>query len=166
MFEKEVIVDGKDHILGRLASYVAKELLRGQRVVVVRCDLICKSGSLFRNKVEWMEFLRKSPTHNPWKWFVHYKSPARVLWRTIRGMISHKTQRGAAALGRLKVFDGMPAPYDTKKKQVITDALRIVRLKNHRPYCVLGQLMAQVGWKKKNLIDRLEEKRKERSQVY
>ena len=91
MFEKEVIVDGKDHILGRLASYVAKELLRGQRVVVVRCDLICKSGSLFRNKVEWMEFLRKSPTHNPWKWFVHYKSPARVLWRTIRGMISHKT---------------------------------------------------------------------------
>jgi large subunit ribosomal protein L13Ae len=29
MFEKEVIVDGKDHLLGRLASYVAKELLRG-----------------------------------------------------------------------------------------------------------------------------------------
>jgi len=29
MFEKEIIVDGKDHIMGRLASYVAKELLRG-----------------------------------------------------------------------------------------------------------------------------------------
>jgi len=29
MFEKEVIVDGKDHLLGRLASYIAKELLRG-----------------------------------------------------------------------------------------------------------------------------------------
>ena len=29
MFEKEVIVDGKDHLLGRLASCVAKELLNG-----------------------------------------------------------------------------------------------------------------------------------------
>jgi len=89
-----------------------------------------------------MEFLHKSPTHNPRKWFVHYKSPARTLWRTVRGMLSHKTPKGAAALGRLKVFDGMPSPYDTKKKLVVTDALRIVRLKNHRPYCKLGELMA------------------------
>lgn len=38
MFEKEIIVDGRGHLLGRLASTVAKELLSGQRVVVVRCD--------------------------------------------------------------------------------------------------------------------------------
>jgi len=29
MFEKLVIVDGKGHLLGRLASVVAKELLNG-----------------------------------------------------------------------------------------------------------------------------------------
>ena len=29
MFEKEIIVDAKDHIMGRLASYIAKELLNG-----------------------------------------------------------------------------------------------------------------------------------------
>lgn len=29
MFEKEIIVDGKDHLLGRLASYIAKQLLNG-----------------------------------------------------------------------------------------------------------------------------------------
>lgn len=29
MFEKEVIIDGKGHLLGRLASYCAKELQRG-----------------------------------------------------------------------------------------------------------------------------------------
>jgi ribosomal protein L13 len=40
MFEKEVIIDGRGHLLGRLASVVAKELLNGQRVVVVRCDKI------------------------------------------------------------------------------------------------------------------------------
>ena len=57
MFEKEVVVDGKDHLLGRLASCVAKELLNGQRVVIVRCERICKSGSLFRSKLEWKDFL-------------------------------------------------------------------------------------------------------------
>lgn len=45
------IVDGKGHLLGRLASIVAKQILLGQKVVVVRSDLINVSGSFFRNKV-------------------------------------------------------------------------------------------------------------------
>ena len=50
MFQKVVIVDGRGHLLGRLASILAKELLNGQKVVVVRCEEINISGSLFRNK--------------------------------------------------------------------------------------------------------------------
>ena len=33
MFKKELIIDGKGHLLGRLASVVAKEILNGQHVV-------------------------------------------------------------------------------------------------------------------------------------
>ena len=51
MFNKVVVVDGRDHMLGRLASLVAKELLLGQQVVVVRCDEAVVSGSLMRNKM-------------------------------------------------------------------------------------------------------------------
>jgi large subunit ribosomal protein L13Ae len=29
MFEKEIVVDGKGHLVGRLASKLAKELLNG-----------------------------------------------------------------------------------------------------------------------------------------
>jgi ribosomal protein L13 len=29
MFETEIVVDGRGHLLGRLASKVAKEILRG-----------------------------------------------------------------------------------------------------------------------------------------
>lgn len=39
------IIDGRDHLLGRLASIVAKELLAGQNIVIVRCDEMCVSGS-------------------------------------------------------------------------------------------------------------------------
>jgi len=66
----------------------------------------------------------------------------------------------------MKVFEGVPAPYDTKKKLVIPDALKIVRLKDERKFCALGDLSASVGWKKKNLLDQLEEKRKERAKKY
>lgn len=45
MFEAPVVVDGRGHLLGRLASVVAKELLCGQKVVVVRAEQIIISGS-------------------------------------------------------------------------------------------------------------------------
>jgi hypothetical protein len=44
-FEKLVVIDGRGHLLGRLASVVAKELLLGQHVVVVRCEELNVSGS-------------------------------------------------------------------------------------------------------------------------
>jgi len=34
-------------------------------------------------------------------------------------MIEHKTARGAAAMGRLKAFEGVPSPYDAKKRKVV-----------------------------------------------
>jgi len=46
----QVVVDGKGHLLGRLASIVAKQLLNGQKVVVVRCEALNISGEFFRAK--------------------------------------------------------------------------------------------------------------------
>lgn len=46
----QVVVDGKGHLLGRLASIVAKQLLSGQKVVVVRCEALNISGEFFRSK--------------------------------------------------------------------------------------------------------------------
>lgn len=54
----QVIIDGKGHLLGRLASIVAKQLLNGQKVVVVRCEDLNISGEFFRNK-------RMSPSTAP-----------------------------------------------------------------------------------------------------
>ena len=53
MFRKLVIIDAKGHLVGRLASYIAKELQMGQRIVVVRSDEVLISGSLFRNKLKY-----------------------------------------------------------------------------------------------------------------
>lgn len=52
-------------------------------------------------------------------------------------MLPHKTARGAAAIERLKLFEGVPPPYDRKKKMVVPDALRVLRLKPGRKYCTV-----------------------------
>jgi len=166
MFEKEIIVDGRGHLVGRLASKVAHELLRGQRVVVVRCEQLVLSGSLFRNKLNYHEFLRKANNTNPRRNFKHYRTPSRMFWRSLRGMIPHKTARGKAALQRLKVFEGVPFPYDQKKRMVVPEALKVLRIKSHRATCLLGELAGHIGWKRQAVVEDLEAKRKARSQKY
>ena len=66
-------------------------------------------------------------------------------------------------MGRLKVFEGVPAPYDTKKRQVIPDALRCVKLTSFRKFCKLGDLSSQVGWNQQQLVEKLENKRRDRA---
>ena len=70
-------------------------------------------------------------------------------------MIPHKTARGAAAMERLKVFEGVPPPYDKKKRMVVPQALRVLRLKPGRKYCTVGRLSHEVGWKYKDVVERL-----------
>merc|ERR1712087_6954 len=166
MFEKEIIIDGRNHLLGRLASIVAKQLLNGQRVVVVRCEELNITGSMYRNKLRYLSFLRKrcniQPSHGP----IHFRAPSKIFWRTVRGMIPHKQARGVHALKRLKVFEGVPPPYDKKQRMVCPQALRVLRLQPQRRFTRLGDLAQQVGWKHAGTIEKLEEKRKIRSKAF
>ena len=86
----------------------------------------------------------------------HYRAPSRIFYKTVRGMIPHKTPRGAAAMERLKVFEGVPPPYDKKKRMVVPQALRVLRLKPGRKYCRVGRLSHEVGWKYQDVVARYE----------
>ena len=57
---------------------------------------------------------------------------------------------------RLKVFEGVPPPYDKKKRMVVPQALRVLRLKPGRKYCTVGRLSHEVGWKYKDVVERYE----------
>eukprot|EP00343_Euplotes_focardii_P006217 CAMPEP_0205813482 /NCGR_PEP_ID=MMETSP0205-20121125/18148_1 /ASSEMBLY_ACC=CAM_ASM_000278 /TAXON_ID=36767 /ORGANISM="Euplotes focardii, Strain TN1" /LENGTH=114 /DNA_ID=CAMNT_0053095629 /DNA_START=244 /DNA_END=588 /DNA_ORIENTATION=+ len=81
-------------------------------------------------------------------------------------MTPHKTPRGAAALGKLKTFEGVPSPYDQKKRLVCPDALKVIRIKNFRKTTLLGELAEKFGWTKKDLVNTLEDKRKARSTAH
>merc|ERR1711976_145100 len=153
VFEKRIVIDAKGH-------------LSGQKVIVVRCEELNISGSHFRNKLKYQDFLRKRCNVNPARGPFHFRAPSKIFWRTVRGMVPHKTPRGAAALERLKVFEGIPPPYDKVKRQVCPQALRVLRLQPGRNYCSVGRLAHEVGWKYRDTIAELEQKRKTRSAAF
>ncbi|RPB21925.1 60S ribosomal protein L16 [Terfezia boudieri ATCC MYA-4762] len=165
-FEPVIVIDGKGHLLGRLASTVAKQLLNGQKIVVVRCEQLNISGEFFRSKLKYHAYLRKATRFNKTRGPFHFRAPSRIFYKAVRGMIAHKTPRGQAALERLKVFEGVPPPYDTTKRMVVPQALRVLRLKPGRKYCTVGRLSHEVGWKYQDVVVKLEEKRKVKSAAY
>lgn len=163
---KPLLIDGRGHLLGRLASIVAKSLLQGQKVIVVRCEGINISGSFYRNKLKYLSFLRKKCNVNPARGVYHYRAPSKIFWRTVRGMMPHKTRRGDAALDNLRVVEGIPPPFDKKKRMVVPAALRTLRLNPRRKFCELGRLSHEVGWKYQGVIQSLEVKRKAKANVH
>jgi len=44
--------------------------------------------------------------------------------------------------------------------------LKSLRLKNHRKFCVLSDLCRLVGWSHKDIVEKLEEKRRLRCKAY
>merc|ERR1712241_1106236 len=111
---KPVVIDGKGHLMGRLASIVAKNILNGNKVVVVRCEAINMSGNFYRNKLKYLKFLRLRCNVKPLRGPFHFRAPSKIFWRTVRGMIAHKTERGKLALKRLQTFEGATIESRTK----------------------------------------------------
>ncbi|GCA63727.1 ribosomal protein L13, eukaryotic/archaeal [Kipferlia bialata] len=161
-----VVIDCSGHLVGRLASVCAKDLMEGKHITLVRCEEANISGAFIRNKLKYMRFLHKSTNTNHTKGPFHHRCPSAIVHRTIRGMIPHKTARGMAAMSRLQTFDGCPPPFDRTKRMVVPEALRVMRLKPTRKFTVLKRVSEECGWKYGATVARLEGKRKAISAEY
>ena len=63
-------------------------------------------------------------------------------------------------------FEGIPEPYDKKKRVVVPAALKALRLRSDRNFTVLGELSKEVGWGYQELVEKLEAARKVKEQAY
>eukprot|EP00745_Piridium_sociabile_P031407 TRINITY_DN52010_c0_g1_i1.p1 TRINITY_DN52010_c0_g1~~TRINITY_DN52010_c0_g1_i1.p1 ORF type:complete len:203 (-),score=44.25 TRINITY_DN52010_c0_g1_i1:94-702(-) len=163
---RPIVIDARGHLLGRLAALVSKTLLQGQRIVIVRCEGINISGNFYRNKLKYLEYLKKRCNVKPSRGPFHFRAPSKMFIRVVRGMLPHKTARGKEAMERLKTFEGIPPPYDKQKRMVVPSALRVLRLGQSRKYCSLNRLAHEVGWKYQKVIGTLEARRKVKSKQF
>ena len=100
-----MIIDAKDAVLGRLSTYVAKQILLGSRVEVVNCEEAVVSGkkhAILENYIRRID--RKAPTKGPYL----YRRPDFFVRRTIRGMLPFKRARGRDAFKNIKCHIGVP----------------------------------------------------------
>merc|ERR1711887_346320 len=108
-FKKNVVIDAQDHLAGRLCAVVAKELLRGNHVTIVRCEGVFITGNFYRNKLIMLEKINHRTATNPKDGPFHYRAPSMMIKRMTRGMLPNKVGRGQRALERLQCFDRCPA---------------------------------------------------------
>lgn len=111
---KELVIDAKGAVLGRLASYSAKQALLGNKVVIVNCENIEITGKPKTTIREYRDIRSKggASLHGPF----FPKHPERIVKRTIRGMLAHRQSRGNDALKRIMCYNEIPEKYKDVKK--------------------------------------------------
>jgi large subunit ribosomal protein L13 len=140
MIPMDIFINAEDCIAGRLASIVAKELLKGNRVYIVNAEKAVISGDpdhnirMMKEKTE-----RGDPYHGPF----YPRKPDQVIKRFVRGMLPKKP-RGRDALKNLKVFLSVPPELDGKEFSRPEGAHNKLAGK----YMELGRLAERVGTKK------------------
>jgi len=116
-----MIIDGDGAILGRLASKVSKDLLRGEQIIVINAEKIVISG----NPEAVLERYREKTgrgSHNKGPFYPRY--PDRLFRRVVRGMLPYKRQRGRKAYKKLKVYMGNPDNLKGEKRGKTVDDLK------------------------------------------
>ena len=144
MSDSTVYVDGTNHILGRLASKVAKLVLSGKRVVVVNSEKILVSGARESVIEEWKSWLEIKSRVNPLYGPIHYRRPDRLFKRVVRGMLPREKPKGKDALKRLKVYIGLPDELSNKSFE------RFPEIEAKRPiplYLTVAELSKSLGWR-------------------
>jgi len=114
-----MIINAENLILGRLASFVAKKALLGEKVDIVNVEKAVVSGT----RLVALEHYRRKRVrgyalHGPY----FPRDPLQMVKRTIRGMIPHKQGKGKLAFKRVKCYVGIPKEFEGKKLETIKEA--------------------------------------------
>lgn len=125
------IIDGKNATLGRLASYVAKQSLQGEEIVILNCGDIIITGSEADIRQDYLARGRRvgSGQKGPRVSRLNEK----IVKRAIRGMLpDHRWGRGKAALKRIKCYVNVPKEFEKEKKIIAgkEKGIKYVRVRN------------------------------------
>ena len=139
-----VIVDAKNLIVGRMATYVAKKAMLGERIDVVNCEKAVITGT--KSSV-FSRFKQKRDMGIPLKGPYIHRSPDRLVRRIIRGMLPYKQPRGRDAFKRVMCYVGFPTKLKEKKEEVVTiDSSNVSKVPNFK-YVTIGEVSKYLGSK-------------------
>ncbi|MBU2633812.1 MAG: 50S ribosomal protein L13 [Nanoarchaeota archaeon] len=122
----KMIINAENLILGRLATYAAKQALLGEEIEIINCEKAILTGSKkdilkkYEGKVK-MGTQFKGP-------FIHRHSNM-IVKRTIRGMLPYKQEKGKKAFKNIRCHISIPDTLKDKEYETIKSA-NVQKLKN------------------------------------
>lgn len=134
------IIDAKDLIVGRLATYTAKQALLGEEIAIVNCKEAIITG---KSKKTISKTKDKREMGDTFSGPFYPKRSDRIMKRIIRGMLPYKKTRGREALKRIKCYVGVPE--ELKDKEI--EKLDSANIKNSKTlkYTTLGRISRSMG---------------------
>ncbi len=119
-----MIINGKDAILGRVATFAAKSALEGEDVQIVNAAEIVIVGNKNSIVHKYLE-RRRIGTMSKGPFFP--RDIKGIVRRAVRGMIRNKRYHGREAFKNVKVFEGLPDELKGK------DMIEIAKVRMDRP---------------------------------
>lgn len=139
---QRTVIDASGTILGRLASYAAKQVLIGNEIVIVNAEKAVISGRKQRIVNDFKQHLGTKTWGSQKKAPKHPRRPDTYVRRVIRGMLPWKKARGRNAFRRLKVYISTPEDLEKAHLTYVTKAQKTLR-----PAMTVGELLTIFGWK-------------------
>ena len=116
-FQTTKIIDGKNAILGRLARYVSKKALKGEKIIILNCGDVIITGNKKSIRETFLDKRRKvgSGQKGPKYSRLDYK----IVKRAIRGMLpNHRKGRGKTAYNLIRCYNNIPEEFEKSEKIV------------------------------------------------
>ncbi|MFZ1970811.1 MAG: 50S ribosomal protein L13 [Candidatus Nanoarchaeia archaeon] len=111
------VIDATGSTLGRLATYSAKNALKGEEIRVLNCDKIIITGNKkdlvekYKQKRRLVGSTQKGPKYS--------RDIESVVKTTIRGMLpNYRRGRGRVAYKKIKCYIGVPSEFENAKIEI------------------------------------------------
>jgi len=137
-----MIIDATNLILGRLASFAAKQALLGKKIDIVNCE-----NAIITGNKKWIiaRHKQKRQMGYPLKGPFIKRMPERYVSRVIRGMLPYKQAKGRQAFEKIKCYIGIPEKFKDKKLETIKHA-DVSKVPNLR-YMTVKEVCKEMGAK-------------------
>ena len=123
----KIIIDATDGILGRIASFAAKEALLGKDVIIVNCNDSALTGTKRATLAKYKKARARGGAAIKGPHFP--KSSERIMKRTIRGMLPYKKGRSGTAFKKIKCYNEMPEEFKDAKKISMKREMKVKTIK-------------------------------------
>jgi large subunit ribosomal protein L13 len=135
--KKWIVIDAKDAVVGRLASFIALRLRGkhrpdytphvdcGDHVIIINCDKVKFTGRKFENKIYYRHtghpggVKQRTP-----KGILSGRFPERVLEKAVERMLPKESPLAREQLTHLRIYADGAHPHDAQKPEVIDFAAR------------------------------------------